>query len=269
MKLITAVHLYRNRFQKPALFFSVQNFSVGSIIFVPFTKPACRTGKSSRLTNQIAKPALIIQIDNLEEKKFFIRKNKLQISKIRNPLELQLFKKEIIKTVQLASQKINLNVDEILQKLISKKIIRELNQLTPTKIDGHPMSVNFQKFVKNLSPEFIKNKLKKYLVNTKNESKRHQGLQTINSILAQSKTKKTSLYSEKHYLADEIRDYFGETAKKGVGSFGFYLGFFGKIPKAIVYQYWSEVKQSNKSLKDQQKIFWWKVGQYLKTKSGK
>ena len=56
MYLITAIPVYRNKFQKPMMFFSVKNFSIGSIILVPFLK------------NE--KPAIVLKSDNLRDKKF-------------------------------------------------------------------------------------------------------------------------------------------------------------------------------------------------------
>ena len=158
-------------------------------------------------------------------------------------------------------------IEEIGQKLFPKKIIREINQISPNKINNLK---DIQTFANRLTPAFINKKIGRGKAPTKSEKpEKYRGVQTIDSILSAPKTKKTSLYSEKHYLVNEIRTYFGENAKKGVGSFGFYLGFFGKIPKAIIYQYWSEAKQSRQSIKNQQKLFWWKVGQFTKTKNEK
>lgn len=71
-------------------------------------------------------------------------------------------------------------------------------------------------------------------------------------------------HSEMHELVDTIRNYFGEDAKYGQGSFSYYLGFFKKIPNTEIYQMFEEAKRSNKSLNGQKKLFWWKVGQYIK-----
>ncbi len=256
MNLITTIPIYRNRFQKPTWFFSVQDFSVGSLIFIPYPKP----------TNQQKdrKPALVIQVEDLEKRKFFLRKNKIKISKLDNSIKLSLFKTEIIESILLILQKTNLPTEEVFQKLFSKKIIREINQLSPNQTDN---SNNIQKYTNDkLTPLFITKKILGSSTPKFEKLEKPKEIQTIEAILSVPKNKKTSLYSEKHYLVDEIRNYFGETSKKGIGSFSFYLGFFKKIPKSTIYQYWSEVKESRKPTKDQQKLFWWKIGQYIKKK---
>ena len=135
---------------------------------------------------------------------------------------------------------------------------------------------NIQKIRKSINLEFINKKLQpahrqigNIIQKKETKTKKPREIKTIQSILSQKKPKKSSLHSEKHYLVDEIRNYFGEKESKGKGSFSFYLGFFKRIPEATIYQYWSEVKESRKSIKDQQKIFWWKIGQYLKNKNQK
>jgi len=264
MNLVTTIPIYRNRFQKPTLFFSSNHFSSGSLIFVPYPK----TIKSKK-----RKPALIIQIDNLEKQKFFLRKNNVKISHLDNSLEQTLLKPSSINLILSISEKTNLTIEEILQKIFTKKMISALNQLSLSKnIYGSPIcgkltSTNIksiQKFSAQLTPVFIKEKvIKKNKLPTATKNKQH-GIQTIRSIIALPNNKKNSIHSEKHYLVDEIRNYFGEKSKKGVGSFSFYLGFFKKIPTTTIYQYWAEAKESRKSIKNQQKLFWWKIGQFLK-----
>lgn len=73
-------------------------------------------------------------------------------------------------------------------------------------------------------------------------------------------------HSEMHELVDTIRKYFGETARYGQGSFSYYLGFFKKIPNYMIQQMFEEAKRSPKGIDGQRKIFWWKVGQYVKSK---
>ncbi len=78
--------------------------------------------------------------------------------------------------------------------------------------------------------------------------------------------KNSSHTSPKNELIDEIRKYFRETARFGVGSFPYYIGMFKKIPLYQIKPMFEEAKRSNKSLTDQKKLFWWKVGNYLKKK---
>ncbi len=72
--------------------------------------------------------------------------------------------------------------------------------------------------------------------------------------------------TEMHELVDTIRKYFGENARYGQGSFSYYLGFFKKIPNFMIQQMFAEAKNSPKDRSAQKKIFWWKVGQYVKKK---
>lgn len=257
MKLITTIPIYRNRFQKPAWFFSTQNFSVGALVFTSYPL-------NNKIKNK--KPALVIQVEDLERNKFFLRKNKIKISKLDNSSQFFLFKKKTIELIFLISQQMDLSIEKSLQKLFSKKIRREINQLSPDKTNDIR---SIQKYINDkLTLTFINKKILGHATSKSKYGKhrKYKGIQTIGAILSKPLKKKTSLHSENHYLVDEIRNYFNETSKRGVGSFSFYLGFFKKIPKITIYQYWSEVKSSRKSIKDQQKLFWWKVGQYLKKK---
>ncbi|MBU1557616.1 hypothetical protein KKC45_01500 [Patescibacteria group bacterium] len=246
MNLVTVITLYRNKFQKPTLFFSNNNFSIGSIIFVPFPK--------------IEKPAIVIDIDSLENKKAFIRRNKIGVNQMVNETELPLFKKETIDITKKAEEKTKYSFEEIFQKILTKKTVQEINKIKPNSD-----LKNIKKTTDKLSLDLIRNKLRESQPTKKTESL-ERGIKTIGSVLQIKKPEKTSLHTEKHYLVNEIRNYFGETAKKGKGSFGFYLGFFSRVPKATIYQYWAEIKESRKPIKEQQKIFWWKMGQYSKTK---
>jgi hypothetical protein len=236
------------------LFFSSKNFSVGSLIFIPYPKPKSFSNR---------KPALIVRAEDLEKNKFFLRKNKIKVNNLDNSIKLPFLKTNLLELILLISEKTCTPLEEILQKVFSKKIIKEINQLSLNQIS------NFKKIeesIKKITSDFIKNKFKKPINKKSEKAKLVSGIKNISDLLSKPTEKNISLHSEKHYLVNEIRNYFGEKAKKGVGSFSFYLGFFKKIPEASIYQYWSEVKESRKSLKDQQKLFWWKIGQHLKKK---
>ena len=73
------------------------------------------------------------------------------------------------------------------------------------------------------------------------------------------------LHSDLHLLVDEARTLFGETAKKGPGSFSFYLGFFKRLGVKQVRQLLSEVKENK--VDNPGKLFWWKIKQKLKGES--
>ncbi len=249
MYIVFSIPITRNKFQKPTFFYTAEKFDVGSIVFVPYPKNL--------------KPALVTEIDTLENRKSFIRRNKIKIEKMTNETQIKLFSKKNIDFIFKAEEKTNFSIQEIWQKIIPTKITKQLNKLNPV-VDVQRLQT-IEKFAQTLSREYITKKLQpkqqKKIVDVGR-------LQSISSVIS-SKTapKKSSLHSEKHYLVDEIRNYFGETASKGKGSFGFYLGFFNRVPKKVIYQYWAEVKESRKSIKDQQKLFWWKIGQYTKDRS--
>ncbi|OGD70359.1 hypothetical protein A3I18_01095 [Candidatus Campbellbacteria bacterium RIFCSPLOWO2_02_FULL_35_11] len=245
MKLIKAIPLYRNKFREPAFFFSPCDFSVGSIILTPLTK----TGR----------PALIIAIDDLDKNKSFVRRNKIKVTKINSDFEAKFFGPETIKFIKLVSEKKKLPVNNILQIIISTKILKELSGLKQ-KSDLK----NINEFVSEVDNDYIKRKILSTNKPEAENNRKNTDIETIGSILNSARKKKSSIHSEKHYLVDEIRNYFGEKNKSGVGSFSFYLGFFKKIPEKKIYQLWSEAKQTKKPVRDQQKIFWWKIGQYLK-----
>ncbi|MCK5286096.1 MAG: hypothetical protein KAJ58_02635 [Candidatus Pacebacteria bacterium] len=252
MNILTAIPIYRNKFQEPVLFFTQENFSVGSIILAPY--PQTKGSKE--------KPVLIIEVSDSKNKKQFLRKTSIQINKSTNPYELPFLSDKIIKDIELKTSKINKTLNFSLDKIFTKAIKKELNKT----IENSDKSI-IENYVNKITPDFISQKLKTFLPKKKETKIYTRGIQSIENLLSStSTTKKNSLHSEKHYLIAEIREYFGETNKKGKGSFSFYLGFFKRIPENIIYQYWSEVKESRKSTKDQQKIFWWKIGQYLKKK---
>jgi len=73
------------------------------------------------------------------------------------------------------------------------------------------------------------------------------------------------LHSELHALVDEVRIQFGETAKKGKGSFSFYLGFFKRLGVNKVRQILAEIKQSG--AEDEKRLFWYKVAKEFKSDS--
>jgi len=65
------------------------------------------------------------------------------------------------------------------------------------------------------------------------------------------------LHSELHALVEEVRSRFGETAKVGPGSFGFYLGFFKRLGVDQVRRLLKEIDEGSPT--DPKRLFWWKV----------
>ena len=256
MNILTVIPIFRNKFQNPKLFFSEKTFSVGSIILIPYSKSLGQKTKNE-------KPALIIEVNDLKNKKQFLRKNNIQINKTINPYELVLLSPELIDDIKSKSLRIDKPIEFSLDKIFSKNIKKELNKINENSEE--PLTKNYTKKVNH---DFIIKKLKPYLKKINNiRQNKTRGIQSIANLLSSKNNKqKKSLHSERHYLVAEIREYFNETAIKGKGSFSFYLGFFKRLPESIIYQYWSEVKESRKNIKAQQKIFWWKIGQFLKNK---
>lgn len=75
------------------------------------------------------------------------------------------------------------------------------------------------------------------------------------------------IHSPLHDLVDELRRDFGETAKTGKGSFGFYLGILRRLGSERVRQIKAEVDQSDST--DRKRLFWWHIGKALKMPSKK
>lgn len=58
-------------------------------------------------------------------------------------------------------------------------------------------------------------------------------------------------------LVDEVRRRFDETARKGPGSFSFYLGFFKRLGTQKIRQILGEIDES--PVTDPKRLFWYKV----------
>ena len=69
--------------------------------------------------------------------------------------------------------------------------------------------------------------------------------------------------NEMQALVHEVRTQFGETAKHGIGSFGYYMRFFKRVGLDRVRIFLSETKGKDTP----KKLFWWLIGDYLKNKS--
>lgn len=76
--------------------------------------------------------------------------------------------------------------------------------------------------------------------------------------------KNTRIHTELQMLVDEVRKDFGETAKKGIGSFEYYMVFFTRVGVQRIFEIRSEVKHLKGE--DRKKVFWWCIGQELKRK---
>ena len=249
MKILTVLPIFKNNFQEPISFFSPNNFNSGEIILVPYGKKE--------------KPALIIEVLDSKSQKAFLRQNKIPLQSQKNPFQIILFTPEFILEIKRKSFKINFEIKQSLEKLISKNLLKKLNNISE-KITEKEIK-NIQKEFDKIDTDFVNKKLKRYLPQ-KEKIIKSKGAQNIADLLKTTRKENTHLHSEKHFLVNEIREYFGEKTTKGKGSFSFYLGFFKKIPEATIYKFWSEVKESRLPITKQQKIFWWKIGKFLKDK---
>lgn len=89
-------------------------------------------------------------------------------------------------------------------------------------------------------------------------SKVGSSLSPLKVIEAMSKLGRRSgerIHSPMHLLVDDIRRSFGETARRGKGSFGFYLGMLGRIGYQEAYALWRSVE--NGECRDKKRVFWW------------
>ena len=68
---------------------------------------------------------------------------------------------------------------------------------------------------------------------------------------------RTFIHSEMHELAEKCYKQFGETAKKGKGSFPFYLGFIKRLGLQTTYRILAELRADGKS--NAGRLFWYKV----------
>lgn len=181
--------------------------------------------------------AIILKINNTLDLKEKIRAGDIEIKKLK-----------LSKTGNYSSGKIieKFNIEDI------KKYIRDYSL-------SHKQE---NILIKNFFPKKRKKVLGKISHNTKIKT-----AQSISEILkTKNKFQVKSYNNEMQELVDVIRTYFSEKAIYGQGSFSYYIGFFKQVPLGIVFQYFSEVKQTKKSLFGQKKLFWYKIGKYIKEK---
>lgn len=106
--------------------------------------------------------------------------------------------------------------------------------------------------IKNFFPKPLKKNEKK--ISAEENSKK--GMADISEILSSKTLKKEKKYNNPvQEMVDTIRNYFGEKARYGYGSFSYYIGMFKQVPERDIWQFFGEAKQSKKSLFQQKKIF--------------
>lgn len=86
-------------------------------------------------------------------------------------------------------------------------------------------------------------------------------MKEISEILKELPKRKAprGIHSELHEIIDKMRQDFGETAIKGVGSFSYYLGMLKKVPLQTIYQWLGSIRQSDNlnTPTARAKVFWW------------
>ena len=82
----------------------------------------------------------------------------------------------------------------------------------------------------------------------------------IRTIVEYKPTMPKGIHSELHEMVARLRKEFGETAKKGKGSFGFYLKLLKPVPISLLHIWLANINDSAKILEpiDKCKLFWWK-----------
>jgi len=126
------------------------------------------------------------------------------------------------------------------------------------------------KNIKNFFPKKILKKQPSTNLNSK-EKESKKGVESISDILKSKKfLKKHKLYhSETQEMVDTIRTYFNEKNIYGMGSFAYYMSIFKKVPKREIYQFFGEAKLARKPRSMQKRIFWFKIGKYIREKNFK
>lgn len=246
MNVIEVLPIFRGKFsQNTKHFFTKEDFLVGNIIEIPF----------SRTTTK----AIILKIKNLKEIKQQIRKESLDIKKLEKTPEVELIKEDDLEKIHQVAQKKSWHISDVLNKILGSKNIKKISakDFSLDKKEVEDMKILLRNF------DLSKIDSKK---NKKEKEKRVGGLSGIKYDMRISGYKAPT---EKHLLVNEIRGYFGEKAVRGFGSFSHYIGFFQKIPNSIIYQILAEVKYSRKSTEIQKKIFWKKIGEYFRKQDKK
>lgn len=207
-------------------FFSTKSFEPGSMIEV--------------IDGNKKSPAIILKSQVTSELKEEVRGGDLQLKK-------------------LIFSKTGENLDgKVYDKFLISQIKKYLKNPNEAKKSDN-------KNISGFFPRKNSNKIEPNLSPTTN--KKEKGVFEISDILG-----KKILYKEKTYhnptqeRVDTIRKYFYENSRYGYGSFSYYIGMFKNIPDREIDQIFAEVKQTKKSVFDKKKLFWYRVGKFIKEK---
>lgn len=240
MYVVEVLPIFRGKFsQNTKHFFTNEGFGVGDLIEIPFSKSFSRS--------------IVLKTKNLSEIKQQIRKENLEIKKLEKTIKFHLVEESTLKKLEDIAKKSSWHISDVLNKILTSKNIKRIDVIG---LKEEKDIEDVKQFLKNFDFSKIASKRKKV--------KLEQRGVKISGIEYNLDKKIYKAPTEKHFLVNEIREYFGERAIRGFGSFSHYIGFFQKIPNSVIYQIFSEAKYSRKSTEIQKRIFWKKIGEYLK-----
>lgn len=211
-------------------FYSTQNFCPGNMIEI--------------IDGNKKSPAIVLKSEPASNLKEEIRMRNLEIKKLKFSKTGENAEGKIIDNFQISEIKFFLKNPNEAKKSNNKntkdffprKNIKHFSSSTPKKKKNGEVSKISELLEKNI--EKILNKEKTY----------HNPMQE---------------------RIDKIRKYFYENSRYGYGSFSYYIGMFKQVPEREIDQIFAEVKQAKKSTFDKKKLFWYRIGKYIKEKNKK
>lgn len=181
--------------------------------------------------------AIVLKVENVTDLKEEIRSGKVEV------LKLKLSKTGDFKNGKVVE---NFDISEIKKYLKNPFLIKNCEN-------------------KNLKSFFPNKREKKKVEVVKKIS---GSVNSISSLLSNSDVlnREKKYHSKMQEQVDVIRNYFGENASFGYGSFSFYIGMFKQVPEHKINEFFAEAKQSRKTNFEKKKEFWFKMGRYIKEK---
>lgn len=182
--------------------------------------------------------AIVLKVENVTDLKEEIRSGKVEV------LKLKLSKTGDFKEGKVIEK---FDISEIKKYLKNPFLIKECTN-------------------KNLKTFFPNKREKKKVEVVKKSS---GSVNSISNLLSNSDilNREKKYHSKMQEQVDTIRNYFGENATFGYGSFSFYIGMFKQVPEYKINEFFAEAKQSRKANFEKKKEFWFKMGRYIKKKS--
>ncbi len=211
-------------------FYSLSNFEKGQMIEV------IDGNKKSK--------AIILKKESASDLKEILRNGNIEISKLK-----------LSKTGDFKDGKVMdfFTIEEVKKYLKNPELIK--------KTDNKNIKDFFPKKRISLADPKIKDK---------KEEKKTEAQSISDLLKSKNYLKKHKVYhSEMQEMVDTIRTYFNEKNVFGIGSFPYYIGMFKQVPKRDIYQFFGEAKQSRRAKSVQKRIFWFKMGKFIREKNFK